>query len=107
MTDLIYILVTGLVALVAGIVIGKLLFAKANKAEEHKAKENASLILKKAEIEAEEVKKEKILEAKEKFMKLKSEFDEETNRRKNQILTNENKLKQRDQNLSKQIVDNK
>ena len=107
MTDLIYILVTGLVALVAGIVIGKLLFAKANKAEEQKAKENASLILKKAEIEGQEVKKERILEAKEKFIKLKSEFEEESNRKRNQILSNENKLKQRDQTLSKQIEQNK
>jgi ribonucrease Y len=107
MTDLLYILVTGLVALVAGIVIGKMLFAKANKAEEQKAKESAALILKKAEIEGEEVKKEKILEAKERFIKLKSEFDEESNRKKNQILANENKLKQRDQSLSKQLEHNK
>ncbi len=107
MTDLIYILVTGLVALVAGIIIGKILFAKANKAEEKKAQESAALIIKKAEIDAEEVKKEKILEAKERFIKLKSEFDEESNRKRNQILSNENKLKQRDQNLSKQIEQNK
>ncbi len=107
MTDLIYIIVTGLVALIAGIIIGKILFAKANKAEEEKAKSSAALIIKKAEIDAEEVKKEKILEAKERFIKLKSEFDEEMNRKKNQILSNENKLKQRDQHLSKQIEQNK
>ncbi len=107
MTDLIYILVTGLVALVAGIIIGKILFAKANKAEEKKAQDSAALIIKKAEIDGEEVKKEKILEAKERFIKLKSEFDEESNRKRNQILSNENKLKQRDQNLSQQIEQNK
>ncbi|MCF6361121.1 MAG: ribonuclease Y [Cyclobacteriaceae bacterium] len=106
MTDLIYIIVTGFVALIAGIIIGKILFAKANKAEEQKAKSSAALIIKKAEIDAEEVKKEKILEAKERFIKLKSEFDEEMNRKKNQILSNENKLKQRDQHLSKQIEQN-
>ncbi len=106
MTDLIYIIVTGLVALIAGIIIGKILFAKANKAEEQKAKSSAALIIKKAEIDGEEVKKEKILEAKERFIKLKSEFDEEMNRKKNQILSNENKLKQRDQHLSKQIEQN-
>lgn len=107
MTDLVYILVTGLVALIAGIIIGKILFAKANKAEEQKAKESANLILKEAKLNAEEVKKEKIFEAKEKFIKLKSEFDEEMNRKKNQIISNENKLKQRDQTLSKQIEQNK
>ncbi len=106
MTNLIYIIVTGFVALIAGIIIGKILFAKANKAEEEKAKSSADLIIKKAEIDAEEVKKEKVLEAKERFIKLKSEFDEEVNRKKNQILSNENKLKQRDQHLSKQIEQN-
>ncbi len=106
MTDLIYIIVTGLVALIAGIIIGKILFAKANKAEEQKAKSSAALIIKKAEIDGEEVKKEKIFEAKERFIKLKSEFDDEMNRKKNQILSNENKLNQRDQHLSKQIEQN-
>ena len=36
-------------------------------------------------------------------MKLKAEFEEEANRKKNQIISNENKLKQREQNFSKQI----
>lgn len=107
MTDLVYILVTGLVALIAGIIIGKIIFSKANKAEEQKAKESASLILKEARINAEEIKKEKIFEAKEKFIRLKSEFDEEMNRKKNQIISNENKLKQRDQSLSKQLEQNR
>ena len=107
MTDLIYLLITGLVALVAGVVLGKLFFAKSSKAEEQKAKESAALILKEAEINAEEIKKEKILEAKENFIRLKSEFDEESNRKKNQIISNENKLKQREQNLSKQFEQNK
>ena len=82
-------------------------FAKSSKAEEQKAKESAALILKEAEINAEEIKKEKILEAKENFIRLKSEFDEESNRKKNQIISNENKLKQREQNLSKQFEQNK
>jgi len=107
MTDLIYILITGLVALIAGLVLGKLLFAKANKAEEQKAKKTAALILKEAEINAEEIKNEKIIEAKENFLKQKAEFDEESNRKKNQIIANENKLKQREQNLSKQIEQTK
>ena len=107
MTDLIYLLITGLVALVAGVVLGKLFFAKSSKAEEQKAKESAALILKEAEINAEEIKKEKILEAKENFIRLKSEFDEESNRKKNQIISNENKLRQREQNLSKQFEQNK
>ena len=107
MTDFIYLLITGLVALVAGVVLGKLFFAKASKAEEQKAKESAALLLKEAELNAEKIKREKILEAKENFIRLKSEFEEESNRKKNQIISNENKLKQREQNLSKQFEHNK
>ncbi|RLD24936.1 MAG: ribonuclease Y [Bacteroidetes bacterium] len=103
MIDLLYIIVTGAVSLVLGMVLGRLVFSKVNKAEEQKAKESAALTLKEAQVNAEEIKKNKILEAREKFLKLKSEFEEEANRKKNQIISNENKLKQREQNLSRQM----
>jgi ribonucrease Y len=103
MTDLLYIIVTGAVSLVLGMILGRLVFTKINKAEEQKAKESAALTIKEAEVNAEEIKRNKILEAKERFLQLKSEFDEETNRKKNQIISNENKLKQREQNMSKQF----
>ena len=103
MTELIYILATGSVSLVLGLVLGRIVFAKTNKAEEQKAKETAALIIKEAEINAEKVKRERILEAKEKFLRLKSDFEEESNRKKNQLITNEQKLKQREKNASKQI----
>ena len=102
MTDLIYILTTGIVSLILGIILGRVLLAKANKAEETKAKESAALILKEAELNAEKIKRDRILEAKEKYLRLKSEFEEESNRKKNQIIANEQKLKQREQNISKQ-----
>jgi ribonuclease Y len=103
MTDLLYIIITGAVSLVLGMVLGRLVFSRLNKAEGQKAKESAALTIKEAQVNAEEIKRNKILEAKEKFLKLKSEFEEESNRKKNQIITNENKLKQRDQNLSQQM----
>ena len=103
MTELVYILITGIVSLVLGLVLGRIIFAKTNKIEKEKAEEGAQLLLKEAAINAEKIKREKILEAKEKFLKLKSEFEEESTRRKNQIISNENKLKQREQHLSKQL----
>ena len=60
-------------------------------------------MLREAEISAESLKKDKILEAKEKYLKLKSEFDEEVSHKKNILSTNENKLKQREQHLSKEL----
>ncbi len=100
---MIYTLATGVVALVLGLILGRIIFAKAHKAEEEKAKESAALIMKEAEVKAEEIKKTKILEAKEKFLKLKAEFEEEATRKKNQIQANENKLRQREQNLSREF----
>lgn len=107
MTDLMYIIVTGAVSLVLGMVLGRLVFSRVNKAEEQKAKESAAFTIKEAQVNAEEIKRNKILEAKEKFLKLKTEFEEESNRKKNQIISNENKLKQREQNLSKQLEQSK
>lgn len=93
--------IVAVVALGIGVFIGKSLLQKAFKLEEEKATEKADLIIKEARISAESVKKNRIFEAKEKFHKLKSEFEEESRRKKNQIISNENKLKQKDQHLSK------
>ena len=48
-------------------------------------------ILKEARIEGENIKKEKIFQAKEKFLQLKSEHEQFINEKKNQILQIENK----------------
>ncbi len=98
-----YIIIIGVAGLGVGAYFGRMLMTKSNKKSEEQAKERASLIVKEAEVSAETIKKDKILEAKEKFLKLKTEFEEEANRKKNQILTNENKIKQREQRLSKEL----
>ena len=71
------------------------------------AEERGDSIIKEAMASAENIKKDKILEAKEKFLKLKSEFEEEASRKKSQIVTNENKIKQRESHLNKQIEQTK
>ena len=92
----------GIGALVLGAVLGKFLLggsgAKIKVAEAEKER-----ILKDANASAEQIKKDKMLEAKEHFIKLKSEFEEESSRKKNQIISNENTIKQRESNLNKQI----
>ncbi len=98
-----YIVLAIVISLGAGIVIGRILLKKALKKSEQDAGEKADLILKEARLQAEAIKNEKILEAKETMLKLKSEFETESNRKKNQLVTNETKLRQREQNLSKQI----
>src|SRR5438045_1041125 len=107
MEDLIlYIAITAIVALILGVIVGRFLLMKIFKKNEDDAKEKAKLILKEAEIQAEALKKDRILEAKEKYLKLKSEFEEDANKKKNIIIQNENKLKQREGTLSKQLEQN-
>lgn len=103
MGEILYIIIAGVVGLVIGFAITKAMFSKSHKDEEKQAKEQAKLILKEAEISAENIKKERIHEAKEKFLRLKSEFDEEANKKKNLIITNENKIKQREQIINKEM----
>ncbi len=101
--DILYMIVTGVVFLVIGILVGRALKGKANREKEQEIEEKGRTIIKEAEIAAENIKKDRILEAKEKYLKLKSEFEEEVSRKKQLLITNENKLKQKDQHLSKEF----
>jgi ribonuclease Y len=102
MSDILWI-VMGIGGLIVGLLIGFIIFKRSFKRKETEAEEKAKLILKEAEINAENLKKDKILEAKEQYLKLKTEFEEEANKKKSLIISNENKLKQKEQNISKQI----
>jgi ribonuclease Y len=114
MPDVLVVSITGILALAIGIVIGRILLRKVFKKEEEEAQERAKLIIKDAELTAENIKKDRILEAKEKFLKLKAEFEDEANKKKQILITNENKLKgreqsllQKEQNIAKMLEQNK
>lgn len=96
-----------IISLVIGLVVGRSLQGKNAEKKIKEAEEQSKLILKEAEVTAESIKKDKILEAKENFFKLKSEFEEESNRKKNILITNEQKLKQKEANLNKQFEQSK
>ena len=104
MSEILIIALGSLVAtIVLSILIGTLLYKRKLKKRQAAAEEKASLIIKEAEITSENIKKDKILEAKEKILKMKTEFEEEANRKKNQIISNEQKIKQREQQISKEL----
>ncbi len=63
-------------------------------------------IIKEAETEAEVIRKDKILQAKEKFLHLKSEHEKEINERNNKLIAAENKFKQKEIALSQKIEEN-
>lgn len=86
---------------VGGFIASKTVFKSSLTKLEDEARSKAKNIIKEAEINAEATKKDKMLEAKEFFLKQKAEFEEDTNRRRNQMVQNENKLKQQQQQVSK------
>jgi ribonuclease Y len=90
-----------------GFAISKLLAKRAEKKKLAEAKGQSDIIIKEAKITAESIRKEKEIAAKEHFLKLKTDFDDENNRKKNQIISNENKIKQKESQVSKHYEQNK
>jgi ribonuclease Y len=103
MGDILYIVLAALIGTGAGVAIAGALIKNKNAKLEEETRERVKSMLREAEINAESIKKDRILEAKEKYLKLKSEFDEEMGNKKNIIITNENKVKQREQQVSKEL----
>lgn len=108
----IYIIIA-LAALVGGTVLGKLVFAKNTKKQVEDAEQQAQRIITDGNLQAENLKKEKLLEAKEKFVQLKLEHEKDVMQRTQKIVEGENRIKQKeqsinqkDQNLEKQVKDN-
>ncbi len=103
-------LMTLLIAVVSGgigVFTARLFSKNSNQKTEAEAQERAAEILKNAELEAENIKKNRILEAKEKYLQLKSEFDETSNQKKQIIIQNEQKIKQREQQINQMMEQNK
>lgn len=98
-----YIIVAGLLGLAIGALMVGFFLKSNNKKLEEEAREKSKILIKEAELTAESIKKTKIFEAKENYLKLKSEFEEDVNKKKVILLTNENKLKQKEQFLSKEL----
>ena len=93
-------IIIGVVALIAGIVLGKILFAKNTKKQLEKAESEAQKIISDAQFQAETLKKEKQLEAKERFVQLKAEHDKEVFQRNQKLSDAENRLKQKEQSIN-------
>lgn len=90
-------IIIGVVALGIGIILGKFIFAKNTRIQIENADKEAKKILSDAQLHGESLKKEKLLEAKENFVQLKSEHDKEVNLRNQKITDAENRIKQKEQ----------
>jgi len=106
-------IIVGVIALVIGIIAGKLIFAKNTQQKIQEAEGQAKKLLSDAQTSAENLKREKQLEAKEKFVQLKAEHDKEVLEKNRKINDAEARIKQKEQginqkleNLDKQAKDN-
>lgn len=99
-------IITGIVALLIGFLIARTLLKKGIQDHEQIAKEKAEKIIKESESQAELLKKNKLLEAKEKFLQLKSEHEQEIQQKNTLASQRENSLKQKEQSLSQKLENN-
>ncbi len=86
-------IVIALVCLIVGLALGYILFR-------YVIKQKYQEMMKEAETKAENIKKDKLLEVKEKFLNKKSELEKEVAQRNQKLQQHENKLKQRELSLT-------
>jgi len=106
-------IIIGAAALIIGIILGKFIFAKNTQQKIQEAEIQAQKIVSEGQLRADTYKKERELEAKEKFVQLKAEHDKEVMQRTQKINEGENRIKQKEQsinvkegNLEKQVKEN-
>jgi ribonuclease Y len=109
----IIIVISAAAGLLVGIIAGKLIFAKNTRQKIEDAELQASTLIKEAQLRGETIRKEKELEAKERFVQLKSDFDRDVLERNRKVNESENRIKQKElalnqktEHLERQIKEN-
>ncbi len=107
MEDLVIPILVGVVGIIVGFVVAKMLEkTKANKLLKETNKE-ARNILKEAKVEAEAIKKDKILQAKEKFIELKAEHEKVILAREKKMSDVEKRIRDKESRVSSELDKNK
>lgn len=118
-SNIIYIII-GVAAALLGILLGKIIFSKNTEKQIQEAEIKAQKLVSEGQLQAEKIKKdaeaykkERELEAKEKFVQLKADHERDVLQRTQKISEGENRIKQKEQslnskegNLEKQIKEN-
>lgn len=91
-------IVAAVIGLALGVGIGYTLWQSA-------LKKKSALMIAEAKKEAEQIKKDRILEAKEKFLNLKQEHEKAVNKRDQQLAQRQNSFREKDERLKKSIQD--
>nr|WP_314496371.1 ribonuclease Y [uncultured Chryseobacterium sp.] len=100
-------IIVGIICLVAGAVLG-MLFSKSSLNAKGKfiiddAAKNAENLIEKANVQAESIKKEKNLQAKEKFLELKSQHDADIQTRERKMQEGEKRVKDKENKLNDEL----
>lgn len=107
MDNIIWIAIAAVAGLILGFVIAKML-EKSNASQVIKsAKKNAASILKSAKVEGESIKKDKILQAKEKFLELKSEHEKVILNRDKKMAEAEKRTRDKESQTSNELAKSK
>ena len=98
-------IIVGAALLIAGLMfyLGWALNSKITKNTINSAKENADKIIEDAEKESKNIKREKLLEVKDEWLKKKQEFDNEVNNKRQKLQNVEKQLSQREENIEKKV----
>jgi len=96
-----FLMLVGVVVFLVAFFIGWLTSGKISKNKISRAKEIAAEIITDAEKEAKNIKREKLLEVKDEWLKKKQEFDNELNNRRQKSQNYEKKIESRELNLEK------
>ena len=106
-------IIIGVAALIVGLILGKIIFAKNTTQKVQEAEIQAQKIISEGQLKAETFKKEKELEAKEKFVQMRADHERDALQRTQKITEGENRIKQKEQalnakegNLEKQLKEN-
>lgn len=92
-----------IVALITGVVAGKIIFAANTKKQVEEAESQAKKIVSDAQTSSENLKSQRLLEAKEKFLQLKAEHDKEVLDKNRKINESETRTRQKEQSLSQKL----
>jgi len=100
-------IIIGLTGILSGFFISKILERLSTSSILSKAKNEADRIIKSSEIEGENLKKDKIFQAKEKFLELKSQHEKHILEREKDLTNTQKKIKDRESQISNQLELNK
>ena len=107
MDNTILLLIVGVIALIVGFLIAKMLERNKSSQILNEATKNAKNILKEAKIEGDSIKKDKMLQAKEKFIELKSEHEKVILGRDKKMAETEKRIRDKESQLSNELSRNK